>query len=65
MEASNRETGTTGAVALTATMDNQIAAALSCTVVDVVTEGNEEGEGDGEANPSSVPRWSCHICATS
>ena len=65
MEAVNEETGTTGAVARTAAMDNEIVAASSGAVVDVATGGNEEGEDDGEANPASVPRWSCHICATS
>ena len=44
METSNEETGTKGAVALTAAMDNEIAAASSGTVVDVAMGGKEEGK---------------------
>ena len=65
MEAANEETGTTGAVARTAAMENEIATVSSGAVGVVATGENEEGEVDGEANPASVPRWSCHICATS
>ena len=68
VEASNEEAGTTGAVARTAAMDNEIAAASSGAVVDVATGGNEEGEDDGEANPArlhTLPRpCTCmvHLC---